>query len=350
MAVHGIGHQRMRRGHRASSHSVAKGSGESSELGSIEQAPVQTTPQPPSALISRNAGAHVRQRVGHAAGMRHLVEAVRRRHRADADRLEQDVVARISRHRMTLEQEWNADSSLIERSYNSNIDGVATLPPALHWALRSRVEGRNLDVSAETFSGDTMVDLKKYLAGVEVELHPLLRQLDALIRKAVPELSAGLKGGNLTYHHARNVCSLVIHRDHVNLQVWGGAGLPDPANLLIGTGKAMRHIRVASGRALNRRAIAGIVRAAAAAKPSAAPETRSGKEQICVDRCVYRRLRTQGSENPAQGARHRPHGCAGRARGHQLPHARFRVGRSSGLCRRVSETPGPIPAGERCRS
>ena len=38
-----------------SSHIVAKGSGASSELGSIEQAPVQTTPQPPSALASRKA-------------------------------------------------------------------------------------------------------------------------------------------------------------------------------------------------------------------------------------------------------------------------------------------------------
>jgi hypothetical protein len=34
---------------------VAQGKGESSELGSTEQAPVQTTPQPPSAFIPRNA-------------------------------------------------------------------------------------------------------------------------------------------------------------------------------------------------------------------------------------------------------------------------------------------------------
>ena len=39
----------------SSSHSRAKGSGASSELGCTEQAPVQTTPQPPSALVSRKA-------------------------------------------------------------------------------------------------------------------------------------------------------------------------------------------------------------------------------------------------------------------------------------------------------
>ena len=38
-----------------SSHSDAHGRGESSELGWIEQYSVQTTPQPPSALVSRMA-------------------------------------------------------------------------------------------------------------------------------------------------------------------------------------------------------------------------------------------------------------------------------------------------------
>ncbi len=36
-----------------SSHRMANGSGESSELGCIDTAPVHTTPQPPSALVSR---------------------------------------------------------------------------------------------------------------------------------------------------------------------------------------------------------------------------------------------------------------------------------------------------------
>ena len=38
-----------------SSHSECEGSGASSELGWIEQYSVQTTPQPPSALVSRMA-------------------------------------------------------------------------------------------------------------------------------------------------------------------------------------------------------------------------------------------------------------------------------------------------------
>ena len=91
-----------------SSQSEANGSGESSELGWIDTAPVHTTPQPPSALISRKLGAHVRQGVGHAARMRHLIETVGRSHRADAHRLEQDVEARIARHPRALQNQTSA--------------------------------------------------------------------------------------------------------------------------------------------------------------------------------------------------------------------------------------------------
>lgn len=31
---------------------------------------------------------------------------------------------------------------------------------------------------------------------------------------------------------------------HVNLGIWGGADLPDPAGLLEGSGKAHRHVKV----------------------------------------------------------------------------------------------------------
>lgn len=105
--------------------------------------------------------------------------------------------------------------------------------------------------------------LNQYLASIEPELHELVRVLDTLIRKAAPELVASLKWGNLTYHHARNVCALVAHKRYVNLEVWGGATIADPSGLLIGTGKSMRHIKLALGQAINRRAVAAVVRAAA---------------------------------------------------------------------------------------
>ena len=81
-----------------SSHKVAKGSGESSELGWIDTRAGAHHAPAALGLGFAEGGAHLRQRVGHAAGVRHLIEAVRRRYGADPHRLEQDIEARIARH------------------------------------------------------------------------------------------------------------------------------------------------------------------------------------------------------------------------------------------------------------
>lgn len=105
--------------------------------------------------------------------------------------------------------------------------------------------------------------LQLYLAKLGPEHRELVLALDALIRKAAPHLLASLKWSNLTYHQAKNVCAITTHRHYVNLQIWQGADIPDPLGLLTGSGKTMRHIRLAAGQAFKRRAITAIVRAAA---------------------------------------------------------------------------------------
>lgn len=110
-----------------------------------------------------------------------------------------------------------------------------------------------------------MGPLETYLARLPAELHALVRALDALIREAEPSLEPSVKWGNMTYHHVTNVCSIVAHTRYVNLQVWGAATLPDPAGLLAGTGKAMRHVRLQPDHPIDREAVAAIVRAASAA-------------------------------------------------------------------------------------
>jgi hypothetical protein len=110
-----------------------------------------------------------------------------------------------------------------------------------------------------------MIDpLERYLAFVAPEFRALVRAVDALIRKAAPDLIPSLKWGNLTYHHTKNVCAIVAHQQYLNIQVWLGAKIRDPAGLLVGRGKRMRHVKVTVGQPFNRRAVAAIIRAAAA--------------------------------------------------------------------------------------
>jgi hypothetical protein len=104
--------------------------------------------------------------------------------------------------------------------------------------------------------------LNEFLGKIPVEQHALVRLLDTVISKAAPTLTASLKWGNLTYHGEKNVCSLVSHKHHVNLQVWGGARLKDSRGLLTGTGKDMRHLKVVSEADVDPKYIADLVKQA----------------------------------------------------------------------------------------
>ena len=92
----------------SSSQSVANGSGASSELGSIEH--VAGAHDAPAALGlgAAERGAHVRHGVRHAGRMRHGIEAIAGRHRADLDGLEQYVVAGVACHSQS-NGRWRAD-------------------------------------------------------------------------------------------------------------------------------------------------------------------------------------------------------------------------------------------------
>lgn len=70
----------------------------------------------------------------------------------------------------------------------------------------------------------------------------------ARLREIILGLDAGLgedlKWNMPAYYLDSNVCSIICHKDHVNLQFFKGAELQDPNDLLEGTGKSMRHIKI----------------------------------------------------------------------------------------------------------
>lgn len=62
---------------------------------------------------------------------------------------------------------------------------------------------------------------------------------------------------------------LLVHPAHVNLGFYRGTSLADPAGLLAGTGKQMRHIRVDSAADVPRPEITELLRAARAEREAA---------------------------------------------------------------------------------
>jgi hypothetical protein len=53
-----------------------------------------------------------------------------------------------------------------------------------------------------------------------------------------------------------------VHAAHVNIGFYRGADLPDPAGLLEGSGKRMRHVKLQAGEEVDEEALEGLIAAA----------------------------------------------------------------------------------------
>ena len=59
-----------------------------------------------------------------------------------------------------------------------------------------------------------------------------------------------------------SICSIMPHKDWVNVQFLQGSSLEDPGGLLEGTGKTMRHVKVRSVDEMDPEALSALVRLA----------------------------------------------------------------------------------------
>ncbi len=86
---------------------------------------------------------------------------------------------------------------------------------------------------------------KDFLAKVPKELIPAVDQIREIILKSSNELKEEIKWGSPTYYRNKHICSIHVHKEHINLQFFYGAKLKN-ADLLEGIGKTMRHIKIES--------------------------------------------------------------------------------------------------------
>ncbi len=88
------------------------------------------------------------------------------------------------------------------------------------------------------------VDLDHYLSSYNEQIGLLARDIRNMILELVPEIDEVIKWKNLFYEQNGFVCAIVLHKDHVNLQFARGTELKDPAKMLEGTGKKIRHVKI----------------------------------------------------------------------------------------------------------
>ena len=96
-------------------------------------------------------------------------------------------------------------------------------------------------------------DIEDFLAGYPASIAELGRALRSFVREAAPDSAESLHLGwkVIAFGRARKFCAVAPHANWVNLQFHDGAALDDPDGLLTGTGKSMRHVKVAGRDALD---------------------------------------------------------------------------------------------------
>ena len=81
-----------------------------------------------------------------------------------------------------------------------------------------------------------------------VKLSENIQDITTYLRNVILETSEDfteeIKWGMPSYGIQKNICYLQPSKNHVNLGFYYGASLIDKDNLLEGTGKQMRHIRI----------------------------------------------------------------------------------------------------------
>lgn len=98
-------------------------------------------------------------------------------------------------------------------------------------------------------------------------------RLRALIRQAAPEVieSVDMADHLLAYGWSSRMRDLMFavapHTAHVNLQIADGAYLPDPASIVEGTGKRIRHVKCRSVADVERPAVRAVIDAQLEARP-----------------------------------------------------------------------------------
>lgn len=86
------------------------------------------------------------------------------------------------------------------------------------------------------------------------QLDSPLKEVAQKLREIITSLSSDfveqLKWNVPTYSINKNICSIMAHKHHVNLQIMRGAELKD-SDLLEGTGKGMRHLKFRNSNDVN---------------------------------------------------------------------------------------------------
>jgi hypothetical protein len=89
------------------------------------------------------------------------------------------------------------------------------------------------------------MNVDEYFDNLDPPMQDISKELRRIALALLPEVKEELKWNVPTYSLSKNICSIMAHKKHVNLQIFQGAHIED-SQLLEGTGKDMRHLKYVS--------------------------------------------------------------------------------------------------------
>ena len=91
---------------------------------------------------------------------------------------------------------------------------------------------------------DRIANFLEDLRLVSEERHDLISRVRKIILEADESISEEVKYGGIMFTAESPFCGLFAYTNHVSLEFGRGAELPDPHNVLEGSGKNRRHIKL----------------------------------------------------------------------------------------------------------
>lgn len=85
-----------------------------------------------------------------------------------------------------------------------------------------------------------------YFASLDQPMADIARAVRDRVMARAPHLSVKLGWGFPCYVGNERVFSIIAHKAHVNLQLWSGARLVDTSSRIEGSGKQLRHVKLAA--------------------------------------------------------------------------------------------------------
>jgi hypothetical protein len=120
----------------------------------------------------------------------------------------------------------------------------------------------------------------KYVRDDNPELRKVVRVLRSFVKGTVPGTKETVNAWGIpTFEVKDPFCFYMVGKNHVTFGFHYGTSLQDPEELLEGTGKNIRHVKLRAVEDLERKGLKGLVLAAARLKGKAPMRGKSGKRK-----------------------------------------------------------------------